>query len=157
MAKKDGDQTISFGLLSALSDEDLNAFFDCGIRTVLTAKQHVLRQGQRNASLFVVMEGGLRILREIEGSEVVLGRLEPGSFFGEISLFDPGPATATVRSVARSVVVEIRREHLDYFVSKRPEAGATVLLALLEDMAKRFRHTDERLNDLILWGNMIRD
>jgi CRP-like cAMP-binding protein len=155
MSRKDADQPVSFGLLSTLSDEDLWSFFECGIRKVLKKNEEVLQVGQRNGSLYVVMEGALRILRKIENNEVSLGHLEPGSFFGEISLFDPGPATATVRAAGRSVVVEIRRKHLDHFIEMKPGPGTKVLLALLEDMARRFRHTDERLKDMFLWRNVV--
>jgi len=154
MARKP-DQEVSFGLLSTLSDDELRAFFECGIRKVIARNQDVLRQGQRNGSLFLVLEGALRILRTIDRNDLTLGRLEPGSFFGEISLFDPGPATATVRAAGRSVVVEIRREHLDHYVAAHPQPGARVLLALLEDVARRFRHTDERLRDLVHWRNAV--
>lgn len=155
MPRKPNDFEVSFGLLSTLSDEDLWALFECGIRKVVAKDQDVLVQGQRNGSLFVVLEGALRIVRDIDHAEVPIGRLSPGSFFGEISLFDPGPATATVRAAGRSVIVELRREHLDRFIETRPAAGAKVLLALLEDVATRFRHTDDRLRDMFQWRNAI--
>jgi CRP-like cAMP-binding protein len=141
-------------LLSTLADDDLWFLFDCGHRLVLEKNQEILHQGQRNGSLFIVLEGALQLRRKAARRHVPLGRLLAGSFFGEISLLDPGPVTATVSAVVRSVVVEIRRDHLEHFIAARPAAGAKVLLALLEDMAKRFRQTDQQLADSLMWRGL---
>ena len=143
-----------FGPLALLSDEDLQLFCSCGKRRELERDEEILRQGQHNGSLFIVLEGMLQALGKIDGRDIILARLQPGNFFGEISLFDPGPVTATVRAASPSVLVEIRRPHLDEFITLRPAAGATILLALLEDMAVRFRKTDSRLQDIVNWGRL---
>ena len=51
--------------------------------------------------------------------EILLGRLEPGSFFGEISLFNPGPTTAAVRGVSNGDLLILRRDQFDFLASIR--------------------------------------
>jgi len=144
------------GLLATLSDDDVHVLVECADRVRFRKDEEVLRQGQRNASLFVVQEGMLHTHRHAKGHRVFLGRLEPGSVFGEISLFDPGATTATVSGVSDGVLIEIRRDHLERFAALRPAAAVQLLFGLLEQMAQRMRNTDERLIDSIVWGGLLK-
>jgi CRP-like cAMP-binding protein len=144
------------GLLHELAEPDLRVLAECSDRVPFRTDQEILRQGQHNGSLFLVEDGLLHVLREATGHSILLGRLEPGSFFGEISLFDPGPTTATVRAVTDGELIELRRQHFDEFRSRCPLAGAQILLGILEQVAARLRRTDERLVDSILWGGLLK-
>jgi len=152
----DASLTKRIGLLSDLSAADLQVLADCSERLRFRAEQEVLHQGQHNASLFLVQEGLLHVRREAKGHNVLLGRLAPGSFFGEISLFDPGPTTAAVRAVTDGDLVALHRDHFDRFLTRCPTAGGQILLRILEQMAKRLRHTDELLMDSIIWGGLLK-
>ncbi|HCF94136.1 MAG TPA: Crp/Fnr family transcriptional regulator, partial [Verrucomicrobia bacterium] len=55
------------------------------------------------------------------GKNVVLGDMKSGAFLGEISLFDPGPATASVAALDRVVVFELRKADLDEVFDNEPE------------------------------------
>ena len=145
------------GLLAVLSDDDFAELCECANQVFFVKDQEVLRQGQHNASLFVVQDGLLHVRRRVKDHDTMLGRLEPGTFFGEISLFDPGPTTASVRALSNGTLIQIGREHLDHFVERRPAAGAKLMTALLEEVASRLRRTDQRLDDSILWGGLRRD
>lgn len=144
------------GCLAALTPEDMRAFLNCADRMVFRTDQEIVRQGQHNASLYIVQSGILHVRRHAKGHDVLLGRLEPGSFFGEISLFDPGPTTASVRAVADGVAMQIRREHFDHFMAELPEAGAKVLTGIVAEMARRLRRADEQLMDSIMWGGLLK-
>jgi CRP-like cAMP-binding protein len=140
------------GFLAALPEEDAQALLASADRLTVSIDQEVLRQGQHNDSLYIVAEGLLHVRRQSQGHEVLLGRLEPGSVFGEVSLFDPGPTTATVRAVSEGVLLCIGRRHLEDFIRTHPAAAAQVLLAIVGEMARRVRRLDERLVDSIVWG-----
>ncbi|HSD11689.1 MAG TPA: cyclic nucleotide-binding domain-containing protein [Candidatus Binatia bacterium] len=129
---------------------------DCSNRARFRSDEEILRQGQYNASLFLVEEGLLHVRREAKGRNVLLGRLEPGSFFGEISLFDPGPTTATVHALTDGELLELPRHRFDEFRNRCPSAGAVILLGILEQVAARLRRTDERLVDSIMWGGLLK-
>jgi CRP/FNR family cyclic AMP-dependent transcriptional regulator len=144
------------GLLAALAPDELQAFLDCAERVPFRSGQTLLRQGDHNASLFVVQDGLLHVRRHAKEHEVLLGRLETGGVFGEVSLFDPGPTTASVLAVSDGTVIEIRREHLDRFLATHPAAAAKILIGILAEMAKRLRRVDERLVDSILWGGLLK-
>lgn len=129
---------------------------DCSNHVCFGSGEEILRQGQHNASLFLLEEGLLHVRREAKGHNVLLGRLEPGSFFGEISLFDPGPTTATVHALTDGQLLELRRDHFDEFRRRCPSAGAVILLGILEQVAARLGRTDERLVDSVMWGGLLK-
>ncbi len=144
------------GLLSALSDADAQALLDGAKRIEFRTDQEILVQGHRNASLFVVIEGLLHVRRHGGGHDVFLGRVEAGSFFGELSLFDPAPTTASVRALSDGVVLEISRDCLDEFLRHHPAAGARLLWSMLKDVSGRLRRADERVTDAVFWGGVLR-
>ncbi len=150
------DLTTNVGFLSILSAGDLQTLLTGAKRLPFHKDQDLLRQGQRNGSLFIVQEGLLHVLRAAGGKQVFLGRLEPGAFFGELSLVDPGPTTATVHAASDGVLVEISRECLDAFTAAHPAAGVELLRRMLQDVAHRLRSADERLSESVVWGGLLR-
>src|SRR5260221_14701314 len=60
----------------------------------------IIQEGVQQTEVFVVISGRLEVrTRQEDGSDVVLAHVGPGETLGEISLFTPGPATATVTAV----------------------------------------------------------
>ena len=72
-----------------------------------------------------------------------IAQLGPGEFFGEIALLDPGPRTASVTTTTEMVAVELSRQSFLAVTRDNP----TILLAMLEALAKRLRETTEKLTD----------
>lgn len=140
------------GFLATLREEDAAALVGSADRRNVAIDQEVIKQGQHNDTLYIVEQGLLHVRRHSQGHEVLLGRLEAGSVFGEVSLFDPGPTTASVRAASSASLICIGRHHLDAFIAKHPAAAAQVLLAIVAEMAQRVRRLDERLVDSIVWG-----
>jgi len=144
------------GLLANFSPEDLDVIAQCATAVEYRKGDEIIREGQRNGALFIVQSGLLHVRRKVEDSHTLLGRLEPGSFFGEISVFHPGPTTATVHAVTDGVLLRLQRENLLTFVERCPRAGAHLLQHILEQMAARLRSADERMTEAIIWGGLLR-
>lgn len=118
------------GILAALADSDREALIGHGEHVSFRKGDELIREGQANGSLFVVLDGLLHVMRTTPDREVLLGRLEEGSCFGEVSLFDPGPASATIRAASDGVAVELRREQLRNFSEQRPQAAIALMVAI---------------------------
>lgn len=145
------------GPLAKLGERQVRALLECGRARSFDVDEVVIEQGALNASLFIVLEGILHVRRRAEGRQVHLGQLDPGSFFGDISLFDPGPTTADVVGVKAGHLVELDGALMDLFMLEHPAAAACLLRFLLEEMAQRLRRTDERLVEAIFWGGLLRE
>lgn len=149
-------EIIAIGLLADFSQQDLDALAQCSTILRYRKGDDIIREGQQNGALFVVQSGLLHVRRKVQSSHTLLGRLEPGSFFGEISVFHPGPTTATVHAMTDGVVLRLESDNLRAFIERCPAAGANLLRRILEEMAARLRNTDERMTEAIVWGGLLR-
>ena len=98
--------------------------------------------GDYGDSLYIVRRGRVQIFVEDElGENIVLGESRPGDVFGQISMLDGGPRTATALTEEPSEVLRLDRECLQQLVSSHPHAA----LDLLAVLGRGLRTTDELL------------
>jgi CRP-like cAMP-binding protein len=95
--------------------------------------------------VFVVISGKLEVrARQDDGSEILLAQIGPGETLGEISLFDPGPAAATVTAMEFSQLWRIADADLIHFMEENPGAGNVLLRTLASILAQRLRQMNPR-------------
>jgi CRP/FNR family transcriptional regulator, cyclic AMP receptor protein len=106
----------------------------------------IFAEGQKGDRLFVVLAGKVKISRSsADGRENILALLGPSELFGEVSLFDPGPRTATATALTDATMASLDHDELREWLRSRPEV-AEQLLAVL---ARRLRRTNEAMADLV--------
>ena len=102
----------------------------------------VFAAGDAGDSVVVIREGRLQVyVQSTEGNKIILGELEPGEIVGEVSLFDPGPRSATAVAVEHSDVLILDHEDLWDVMQRKPH----IALDMLAVLGKRLRSTDELL------------
>jgi CRP/FNR family cyclic AMP-dependent transcriptional regulator len=108
--------------------------------------QTLFKEGDAGDRLFVVVEGKLKLgTSSGDGRENLLSILGPGDMFGELSLFDPGPRTATATAVTDARVLALANDQVIGWVTAHPQ----VSLQLFKRLARRLRRTNEVLADLV--------
>jgi CRP-like cAMP-binding protein len=90
-------------------------------RQVVTPGYTLVRAGADGDSLFILIEGLLSVQIERDGVLQQVALLQPGDFFGEMSLLTGERRSATVTCVTESVVYEIRKEALKHIMEQNPE------------------------------------
>lgn len=106
----------------------------------------IFSEGEAGDRMYVVLDGKVKLGQTSpDGRESLLAVLGPGEVFGELSLFDPGPRTATATAVTDTVVVGLGHGDLRPWLTGRPEVAE----ALLQALAQRLRRTNEALADLV--------
>jgi CRP-like cAMP-binding protein len=101
-------------------------------------RETIVETGQPGGTFYVIVEGEARVTR---GARTI-GRLGPGDFFGEISLLDGGPRTATVRAETPVVAIRIFKRSFDAVVSSEPAVATKILVvvaARLRDAERSIR------------------
>lgn len=99
--------------------------------------EHIVQEGMRGDTMFVILQGEARVAR----GKRALARLRPGDFFGEISVLDGGPRTATVIAGTPVVAVRLYRRSLRRLIESEPE----VAVRILRVVAARFRNEQRPL------------
>ena len=133
-------------LFAALDDEAASALMESMTTSHLERGDILFREGDQGDRLFVIVEGKIKLgLTSVDGRENLLAILGPGEMFGELSLFDPGPRTATATAVAETQLIALGHQDLHTFLLGRPAVAANLLAAL----ARRLRRTNESLADLV--------
>ncbi len=106
----------------------------------------IFSEGEPGDRMYVILDGKVKLGQTSpDGRESLLAVLGPGEVFGELSLFDPGPRTATATAVTDTIVVGLGHADLRPWLTGRPEVAE----ALLQALAQRLRRTNEALADLV--------
>ena len=108
--------------------------------------QSLFKEGDDGDHLFIVSNGKVKLgTKSPDGRENLLMILGPGDMFGDLSLFDAGPRTATATAVTESRLLSLGQEKVIPWVKEHPE----VSLHLLARLASRLRRTNEVVGDLV--------
>lgn len=108
--------------------------------------QLIFHQGDPGASLFLVVEGLVKVLvPSVEGGEMVLVTIAPPQTFGEIALVDGGPRSASAEAVEDTRVIALARPTMLELLSEHPELTD----ALLASLGKIIRRLTEQTSDLV--------
>jgi CRP/FNR family transcriptional regulator len=133
-------------LFAALDDEAAAALRSCMNDVKVARGRTLFNEGDPGDRLYVVTRGKIKLGRTAaDGRENLLAILGPGEMFGELSLFDPGPRTATATAVTDTSVLGLGHDELEPWLTGRPEVAAQLLGAL----AQRLRRTNEAMADLV--------
>ncbi|OKI20710.1 Crp/Fnr family transcriptional regulator [Nocardiopsis sp. TSRI0078] len=133
-------------LFEALDEEDTAALRSSVNEVRLGRGQTLFSEGDEGDRLYVILSGKVKLTRTaVDGRENLLGVLGPSEMFGELSLFDPRPRTASAVAVTDSVLAGLGHDDLRPFLSSRPH----VSLQLLKALAARLRRTNDVMADLV--------
>jgi CRP/FNR family transcriptional regulator len=113
----------------------------------------LFREGDPGQEMFLIRSGSVIISKPITGRvEQVLARMGPGDFFGEMSLFDRAPRSATVQADADTVLLCLDRDSLQQFVEVSPRAAAAFFGSLVQAFIHRLRESGNLVAEVTRWG-----
>jgi CRP/FNR family cyclic AMP-dependent transcriptional regulator len=129
-------------LFESLTPEDLEALSNRTDSRDFADGEAIFHQGDAGSALFVIDDGAVEISYGEGRGRVVLATLFTGQYFGELSLFDGSPRSATATAVKKTRLICLDREHLVDFVNKKPAAA----LRIIAEMSDRLRQTNELMS-----------
>jgi CRP/FNR family transcriptional regulator, cyclic AMP receptor protein len=133
-------------LFDALNEEDARAL-RAGVMVVKLARgERLFSEGDAGDKLYVIMTGKIKLTRAApDGRENLQSVHGPGEMFGELSLFDPVPRTATATAVTDAELAGLAHDDVRKWLSTRPE----VAMHLLQALAQRLRRINDVKADLV--------
>jgi CRP/FNR family cyclic AMP-dependent transcriptional regulator len=115
--------------------------------------QIILIEEEAGNTLFLIQKGRVKVSRmSDDGREVILSILEPGDFFGELSLIDGKARSASVTAIEDSEVLMLRRGDFLGVLSDYPQ----ISISLMKELATRIRKSDTQIKSLSLQDAMGR-
>jgi CRP/FNR family cyclic AMP-dependent transcriptional regulator len=135
-------------LFSALENRQLEVIAQMAITKSYDKDETIiLEDDDTNQSFFIISRGQVKVyITGVEGREAILALLNEGEFFGEMSLLDGEPRSASVKAVESSELVTIRRDDFVAELKKHPELAMTLLV----EMSKRLRKANKHISSLAL-------
>jgi CRP/FNR family transcriptional regulator, cyclic AMP receptor protein len=129
-------------LFESLTPEDLKALSRRLEMAEYPEGAIIFKQGDEGAALFIIEEGAVEISYGDGKAKVLLAHLFAGQYFGELSVFDKAPRSATATATRDSRLVRLDRDDLVDFVNKNPSAA----LRIIAEMSERLRQTNELMS-----------
>lgn len=138
------DRLGGIDLFAGLDDVERARLAELCQEHLYGARERIVRQGDAGDSMFVVLEGRVRVTIEPSGQEVAV--TGTGGFFGEMSMLTGDPRTATVTALDDSTLLEITAERFRDLAVRRPglvEHVSGVVSARRQGLAQAQAAADE--------------
>jgi CRP/FNR family cyclic AMP-dependent transcriptional regulator len=133
-------------LFEALDEQGAKALRANVTEVRLARGQTLFNEGETGDRLYVVLDGKIKLTRAApDGRENLLSVLGPSEMFGELSLFDPRPRTASAIAVTECRLAGLGHDDLRPWLTGHPEVAVQLLRAL----AQRLRRTNDVMADLV--------
>ena len=135
------DLITKIDFFSGLDEKILRKLSDACIVRQFTKNETIVRQGEMGLGLYVIAKGHVKVDREQGGVRMQVAELGPEQFFGEMSLLDNKPRSATVTGAEDSECLLLTRDSFVKLMNKYPE----IPIRMARVLAERLRVANERL------------
>jgi CRP/FNR family cyclic AMP-dependent transcriptional regulator len=110
-----------------------------------TKNNSIISQGERSRSLYVITDGRAKVfITDEQGHQTIYSFLKKGDYFGELSLLDDAPRSATVVTLEDITALILSHAKFNEFVNNHPG----VCWSLFKALSTRMRQMDETIYNL---------
>ena len=137
-------QTLAQRFIARIPTSQTGALPPVAQRRHFRQGEVVCQKGDPGDAMYVIVKGQVRVvLPSGDGNEALLGTLDDGDFFGELSLIDGEPRSATIIASLPTDTIVLLREGFQDFLRASPE----VAIDMLQALSRRLRQSDEFIAD----------
>jgi CRP/FNR family cyclic AMP-dependent transcriptional regulator len=134
-------------LLVGIGEAQLDVLAAGSVRRSFPKGRTIVSEGETSQSLYLLLSGRAKVQRsDSEGKEVILAILGPGEFFGEMSLIDDAPRSASVITIEPSDFISVNKESFKAVLN----SSTDMCLAIMRGIVKRLREADKKIETLAL-------
>jgi CRP-like cAMP-binding protein len=117
-------------LFSRMSLSDLGRLAEIAEEVVYPAGRKIFREGEFGETLFLIVDGSVDITRAGEA----IAHLGPRDYFGEMSILDGEPRSATAVAASDCALITIRREEFHRILAMNFDAALAVIKTLSRNL-----------------------
>lgn len=148
----DGMSWAPSTFLGSLSEATARELVGLSVRRQFAPGRVVLREGDRDTHLELLISGFVKVTTSVEGVETLLGIRAPGELVGELGALTGAPRIATVTACGRVVAGVISGAEFDAFLRRHPEAAARVTASV----AGQLRWANRRRTEFAVYPAHVR-
>ena len=132
-------------LFSGVGDSDLQQVASLLIERRFPKNKTIVEEGLTGDYMYVLREGQVKVTKlSADGREKILELLDAGDFFGEMSLLDSAPRSATVKTMREARVLALSRSDFLSLLRRSPDLA----MAVIQELTRRLRQVDEQASSL---------
>ena len=135
-------------VVEGLEADEIEALLAAFVLHTYEAGEALIAEGTTSDALLLVWDGELDVCMSTPEGLRDVAQVGEGALLGEISLLDPGPATATVRTKEGCTVLYIDREGLERLWGDYPRVASAFMRALAREVSGRVRSANDYLHTL---------
>lgn len=128
-------------MLSGLGQEQLKALGEEARQVEFKAGEVIFEENGPGDALYVILTGGVRVHRTTGAEDATLATFAPGEFFGELSLLDGDPRSATATATSTTSLLVVGRSHFLGMLASSPR----IMSRILSTLSGRLRQANERI------------
>ncbi len=135
------------GLFGELTSDDLEAIASCAVTRTYPKHAVVVTEGDDSRCFYLIREGRVKIyVSDEQGREAILNTQGPGEYFGELSLIDEAPRSASIMTLEPTKLQSV--SYADF--QRCLETNPALAMKLVRGMARRVRDLTELVKNLAL-------
>lgn len=131
------------GILAGLSELSLANLASYGRYHQFPAGTEIIREGELQDRFYVVVTGKLAISARSGDTEMALSSAQAGECLGEVSLLQPGPASASVRVVEDALLWSMDIGDLRTYLAEHTGGAGALLMGMASCLSKRLREANQ--------------
>lgn len=147
-------------LLKKLTDPELAKLIQLGNSVSFESHVNIVIEGELSWGLYLILDGMVGIFKtnKLSGDIYDVGQLKSGSFFGEMSLIDDNPRSATVRSITPCQLFSISKDAFNQFLNQSQDLKLRFYDNCVQNLVARLRELDDNyvISQYQLWKSVLR-
>jgi diguanylate cyclase (GGDEF)-like protein len=144
-------------IFSLLSQDEINCVLPLLKVIRLDAGETIFREGEEGSTLYIVLSGRISIaIRLVDGREREIAEFCSGDFFGEMSICENAPRSATCSTKEKSLLYCLHKRDFMKLIEEHPYIAIKIMYRMLNSTSQRLRDTGEFLSDMVVWGEKAR-
>ncbi len=128
-------------MFSAFDYKELVKFLEIGEMHKVKSGEVIIREGEEDAAMYVLLYGRAEVFK----GEQLVNRLGPGDYFGEMSLIDKVPRSATVVAVQPMTFLVLERDRFFRILQSDARIATKVFWSFVQKLNRRLRHADDEV------------
>jgi CRP/FNR family cyclic AMP-dependent transcriptional regulator len=147
-------------LLRCFNADELRTLLNMGKSVHYEAHANVMIEGELSWGIYLILQGAVKIFKanQMTGDSYEVGQLGNGNFFGEMSLIDQQPRSATVKVLLNSQFFYIDKADFQRFLDESNERKIRFYESCLKTIVNRLRETDSNyaISQYQLWKSALK-